>query len=81
MTTNTGERFSLVVWGPFHAVLHRLGLTGADRLPTQRAALGLALLKYGRLATHHHLAFHRKRIVATLIPLTDLLKLIARTIL
>lgn len=40
------ERFSLVVGGPFHVVLRRLGLTGADQLPTQRAALGLALVAW-----------------------------------
>jgi hypothetical protein len=38
------DRFSLVAGGPFHAVLSRLSLTGADQLPTRRAALGLALL-------------------------------------
>lgn len=41
---HTAERFSLVVGGPFHALLSRWGLTGEDRLPTARAALGLALL-------------------------------------
>ncbi len=41
-----GERFSLVVGGPFHAALRRLGLTGADQLPTGRAAIGLALLAW-----------------------------------
>lgn len=40
------ERFSLVTGGPFHAVLSRLGLTGADELPTRRAALSLALLAW-----------------------------------
>lgn len=40
------DRFSLVAGGPFHAVLSRLGLTGADQLPTRRAALGLALLAW-----------------------------------
>jgi hypothetical protein len=39
-------RFSLVVGGPFYAVLSRLGLTGADQLPTQRAAIALALLAW-----------------------------------
>ena len=105
-----GERFSLVLGGPFHGVLHRLGLTGADHLPTQGAALLLALVAWllpallvaaqsladdgysgwghftdwtvhtryligiwamiateryadGRLASHHHLAFHHKWIV------------------
>lgn len=40
------EQFSLVVGGPFHALLRRLGLTGVDQLPTQRAALGLAVLAW-----------------------------------
>ncbi len=40
------DRFSLVVGGPFHAILRRLGLVGADQLPTRRAALGLALLAW-----------------------------------
>jgi hypothetical protein len=39
-------RFSLVVGGPFHTILRRLGLTDADRLPTGRAAVGLALLAW-----------------------------------
>jgi hypothetical protein len=42
--TERAERFSLVVGGPFHALLGRLGLTGPDQLPTTRAALGLAIL-------------------------------------
>lgn len=41
--TITGSRFSLVVGGPFHQMLSRLGLTGVDQLPTRRAALFLAL--------------------------------------
>ena len=45
-TANTDERFSLVVGGPFHRTLCRLGLTGADQLPTQRAALVLALVAW-----------------------------------
>ncbi len=40
------ERFSLVVGGPFYALLSRLGLTGADQLPTLRAAFALALLAW-----------------------------------
>jgi hypothetical protein len=39
-------RFSLVVGGPFHAALGRLGLLGADRLPTPRAAIGLAAVAW-----------------------------------
>lgn len=37
---------ALVQGGPFHALLRRLRLTGADQLPTRRAALGLALLAW-----------------------------------
>lgn len=47
--TGSGARaphFSLVVGGPFYAVLSRLGLTGADRLPLPRAAVALALLAW-----------------------------------
>ena len=40
------ERFSLVAGGPFYRVLDRLGLIGADRLPTPRAAINLALLAW-----------------------------------
>jgi hypothetical protein len=40
------DRFSLVLGGPFHAVLRRLGLTGADQLPARRAAIALALLAW-----------------------------------
>jgi hypothetical protein len=36
--------FSLVVGGPFHAILGRLHLLGPDQLPTLRTALLLALL-------------------------------------
>jgi hypothetical protein len=39
-------RFSLVVGGPFHGLLRRLRLTGADELPTLRGALALALLAW-----------------------------------
>jgi len=42
-STENNDRFSLVVGGPFHGALRRLGLTGVDQLPTQRAAFGLAL--------------------------------------
>lgn len=42
-TASTDERFSLVVGGPFHGALCRLGLTGADLLPTWRAAFVVAL--------------------------------------
>jgi hypothetical protein len=38
------ERFSLVAGGPFHALLRRVGLIGADQLPTRRAAIILALV-------------------------------------
>jgi hypothetical protein len=47
---NQAARFSLVVGGPFYALLSRLGLTGADQLPTQRAAIALALLAWLPLA-------------------------------
>ena len=40
------DQFSLVVGSPFHVVLRRLGLTGADRLPTRRAAISLTLLAW-----------------------------------
>jgi hypothetical protein len=40
------DRFSLVAGGPFHALLGRLGLLRADRLPTPRAAIGLGLLAW-----------------------------------
>ncbi len=40
------DRFSLVVGGPFHALLRRLGLVAADGLPAQRAAIALALLAW-----------------------------------
>lgn len=42
-STGPGAHFSLVQGGPFHALLRRLGLTGTDQLPTQRAGLLLAL--------------------------------------
>src|SRR5262245_53254804 len=38
--------FSLVAGGPFHRILRRLGLIGADQLPTSTAALVLALLAW-----------------------------------
>jgi hypothetical protein len=44
------DRFSLVVGGPFSAVLRRLRLTGADQLPARRAAISLALLAWLPLA-------------------------------
>jgi hypothetical protein len=40
------HRFSLVVGGPFYSLLSRLGLTGADQLPAQRAAIAMALLAW-----------------------------------
>lgn len=42
----TLERFSLVAGGPFHRVLSRVGLIGADQLPTRSAALVLASLAW-----------------------------------
>lgn len=39
-------RFSLVIGGPLHAVLGRLGLLEADGLPGWRAALGLVLVAW-----------------------------------
>ncbi len=39
-------RFSLVVGGPFSWLLQRLGLTGADQLPTGRSAVIVALLAW-----------------------------------
>ncbi len=39
-------RFSLVVGGPFHALLTRFGLNKADCLPSQQAAIGIALLAW-----------------------------------
>lgn len=44
--TDTPERFSLVVGGPFHGLLRRLGLTGPDELPRWVAAVVLALLAW-----------------------------------
>jgi hypothetical protein len=38
--------FSLVIGGPFHTLLGRLGMLGADRLPTPPAALGLGLVAW-----------------------------------
>jgi hypothetical protein len=43
---NQTVKFSLVVGGPFHTLLSRLGLTGADQLPMLRAAVVLALLAW-----------------------------------
>lgn len=46
MTDRGGDEesaFSLVIGGPFHALMRRLGLTGPDRLPTWRGALIVAL--------------------------------------
>lgn len=39
---DAGERFSLIAGGPFHGLLGRLGLLGADRLPTLPAAIAWA---------------------------------------
>lgn len=41
------DRFSLVIGGPFHALLRRAGLVRADQLPSVGAALALALLAWG----------------------------------
>ena len=43
---DNSDRFSLVVGGPFHGLLSRLGLTGEDSLPTLQAALILALVAW-----------------------------------
>jgi hypothetical protein len=40
------ERFSLVSGGAFHAFLERLGLLSPEQLPTQGAAIGMALLAF-----------------------------------
>jgi hypothetical protein len=40
------ERFSLVTGGPFNRALRRIGLVGADQLPTLRALIVLALLAW-----------------------------------
>jgi hypothetical protein len=40
------ERFSLVAGGPFHGALRRMGPLGEDRLPTMKAAFGLALVAW-----------------------------------
>ncbi len=45
-----GIRFSLVVGGPFHEGLRRLGLVGEDLLLTPGAAVGLALFVWLPLA-------------------------------
>ncbi|MCG6941496.1 MAG: hypothetical protein LJE69_09625 [Thiohalocapsa sp.] len=46
IASGAASRFSLVVGGPFHSLLGRLRLTGADLLPTWRAALLLAGLAW-----------------------------------
>ncbi len=43
---DVADRFSLVVGGPFHRTLSRLGLTTADHLPTQQASIVLAMLAW-----------------------------------
>ena len=40
-------RFSLIVGGPFHALLKRLGLVDADDLPRPAAAVVLVALAWG----------------------------------
>ena len=47
---DSDDRFSLLVGGPFHTVLRRLGLLGADQLPTWRAAISVALFAWLPLA-------------------------------
>ena len=42
--TTSAQNFSLVIGGPFYALLSRLRLLGADQLPTLGAALTLALI-------------------------------------
>lgn len=43
---NPADQFSLVAGGPFHRVLRRIGLIGADQLPTPSAAVILALVAW-----------------------------------
>ena len=45
-SVDDSERFSLVAGGPFHRLLRRLGLIGADQLPKWQAAVGLALIAW-----------------------------------
>lgn len=45
-TQNRRARFSLVVGGPFHALLTRLGGTGPDGLPLRSAAILIALVAW-----------------------------------
>jgi len=70
-SADTGDGFSLVMGGPFHAMLRGFRLTGANQLPSWGAARCLALLAwlppalfvvYQSLtdASQNHLAFHRK---------------------
>lgn len=40
------ERFSLIAGGPFNRALCRLGLAGADQLPTRRAAIVLIMMAW-----------------------------------
>ena len=47
---DSDDRFSLLVGGPFHTVLRRLGLLGADQLPTWQAAISVALFAWLPLA-------------------------------
>jgi hypothetical protein len=44
--SDENERFSLVTGGPFNRALRRLGLVGADLLPTRRTVIVLALLAW-----------------------------------
>ena len=45
-SATSDDPISLVRGGPFHRALDRLGLLGADRLPTPRAAVAVALLAW-----------------------------------
>jgi hypothetical protein len=45
-SVNPVDRFSLVAGGPFHKVLRRVGLSGADQLTTWRTATVLALIAW-----------------------------------
>ena len=44
------ERFSLVVGGPFHTILRKLGFVSSDELPSQKASASLVFLAWLPLA-------------------------------